>query len=308
MHVLVTGGAGFIGSHSVEALLRAGVKVRVLDSFITGSRQNLPSHTNLEICTGDIRNLEDVTTAAAGITHILHLAAQVSVQDSISNPIQSCHINIQGFVNVLNTVRAHQIQRLVYASSAAVYGHPKQLPLFEESPVQPISPYGLEKSINDQYAALFHELYGCSSLGLRYFNVYGPRQDPKSPYAGVISKFMDCVQREQPLTVFGDGSQTRDFVFVKDVAQANVQALLAQTVGVCHVGTGTSRSLLEMIHVLSKCVGHKLQVIHEESQAGDIPHSVADVQKLASELGIQNSTEFQDGLIILMNDVLGQKG
>ncbi|MGB0908787.1 MAG: NAD-dependent epimerase/dehydratase family protein [Nitrospirales bacterium] len=307
MHVLVTGGAGFIGSHSVEALLQAGARVRVLDSFITGSRQNLPSHPDLEICTGDIRELKDVADAAVGITHILHLAAQVSVQDSIADPTKSCHVNIQGFVNVLNTLRTHQVQRVVYASSAAVYGYPIQLPLLETTPVKPISPYGLEKSINDQYAFLFHELFGCSTFGLRYFNVYGPRQDPQSPYAGVISKFMDCVQQEQPLTLFGDGTQTRDFVFVKDVAQANVRALQAQTLGVCHVATGTSRSLLDMIHVLSECVGHDLQVIHRDSQAGDIPHSVADVNKLSSDLDVYCSTDFLEGLTILMNEVLGNK-
>ena len=307
MHVLVTGGAGFIGSHSVEALLKIGAKVRVFDNFSSGNRQNLPIHADVEVCTGDIREPKDLAQAFIGITHVLHLAAQVSVQDSIAQPTHSCSINIQGFLNVLDKVRTHKIERMVYASSAAVYGHPQRLPLSEADLVQPISPYGLEKSINDQYANLFHSLYGCSTLGLRYFNVYGPRQDPKSPYAGVISKFMDCVRQNQPLTVFGDGSQTRDFVFVKDVAQANVKALQVQAKGVCHVATGTSRSLLDMIHVLSTIVGHDLQVIHRDPQAGDIPHSLAQVERLKSELDMVCATEFQDGLTILMNDVLGVK-
>ena len=308
MRVLVTGGAGFIGSHSVEALLDVGASVRVLDNFSTGKRQNLPSHTDLEICTGDIRDVNVLENALENVTHVLHLAAQVSVQDSMNHPTKSCSINIQGFVNVLEAARHHHVQRVVYASSAAVYGLPKQLPLSEEDLVQPISPYGLEKSINDQYAGLFHSVFGLSTLGLRFFNVYGPRQDPQSPYAGVISKFMNCVQHEQPLTVFGDGSQTRDFVFVKDVAQANVEALRSNVTGICHVGTGISRSLLDMIQALSSCVGHDLHVVHQDAQAGDIPHSAANVEKLAEVLGVRCSTPFDKGLSLLIKDAVGSKG
>ncbi|GJL66425.1 MAG: dTDP-glucose 4,6-dehydratase [Nitrospirales bacterium] len=307
MYVLVTGGAGFIGSHTVETLLKCGARVRVLDNFSTGKRQNLPSHANLEVCTGDIREVNDIQHAAADITHILHLAAQVSVQDSLVNPTRSCSINIQGFVNVLEAARIQQVDRMVYASSAAVYGYPQQLPLLEDDAVHPISPYGLEKSVNDQYAELFHSLFGCSLLGVRYFNVYGPRQDPKSPYAGVISKFVHCIEQQQALTVFGDGSQTRDFVFVKDVAQANVAALRSTATGVCHVATGTSRSVLDMIQALSNCVGHELQAIHQDAQTGDIPHSAAHIKKLTQALGVQCSTRFEDGLRLLLNDVLGSK-
>ncbi len=184
MHVLITGGAGFIGSHTVGALLEGGATVRVLDNLSAGKRQNLPAHKKLELQVGDIRNIRDVATAMQGVTHVLHLAAQVSVQASVEDPPTSCTQNISGFVNVLNAARVHKVKRFAYASSAAVYGIPAHLPLSEESPVQPISPYGLEKSVNDQYATLFHSLYGFSSLGLRYFNVFGPRQDPKSPYAG----------------------------------------------------------------------------------------------------------------------------
>ncbi|WP_447971627.1 NAD-dependent epimerase/dehydratase family protein [Nitrospira sp. M1] len=308
MHVLVTGGAGFIGSHSVEALLNIGARVRVLDNFSTGNRQNLPSHADLEVCTGDIQSLKDIEQAAADVTHILHLAAQVSVQDSMVHPSKSCGINIQGFVNVLSAAKTRQVDRMVYASSAAVYGQPQQLPISEDDPVSPLSPYGLEKSVNDQYADLFHSVFGCSLLGLRYFNVYGPRQDPTSPYAGVISKFLNFIQHQQPLTVFGDGRQTRDFVFVKDVAHANVQALLSTATGVCHVATGTSRSLLDMIHALSTCVGYELQVVHHEAQTGDIPHSSAHVEKLAQVLGVQCSTRFEDGLRLLLKDVMDSKG
>ncbi len=308
MHVLVTGGAGFIGSHSVEALLQAGARVRVLDNFSTGNRQNLPSHSELEIFEGDIRDPDIVAEAMDEMTHVLHLAAQVSVQASIADPATSCSINIQGFVNVLHQAQQHAVQRMVYASSAAVYGYPKELPVSEQAIVHPISSYGLEKSVNDQYAKMLHDLSGFSTLGLRYFNVYGPRQDPHSPYAGVISKFVSCIQQRQPLTVFGDGKQTRDFVFVKDVAQANVQALTVGTTGVCNIGTGRSWSLLEMIEVLSGLVGEELEVVHRDVQQGDIPHSTANVTRCDQELNVRYSTELREGLQELTHEVLTHVG
>ena len=221
MKVLVTGGAGFIGSHTVEGLLEADARVRVLDNLSTGKRSNLPPHKHLDIQVGDIRNPNDVAMAMQGITHVLHLAAQVSVQASVESPPTSCSQNILGFVNVLHAARQQKVKRFVYASSAAVYGIPESVPLAENAELKPISPYGLEKYVNEQYATLFHSLYGFPSLGLRYFNVFGPRQDPKSPYAGVISKFIERISEQRPLTVFGDGLQTRDFIFVKDIARAN---------------------------------------------------------------------------------------
>ena len=303
MHVLVTGGAGFIGSHSVEALLDAGAAVRVLDNFSTGTRKNLPTHPALEIREGDIQCSADVEDSLTNITHVLHLAAQVSVQDSIKHPANSCGINIQGFVNVLQASKEHRVQRMVYASSAAVYGLPHHHPLSEDDPVAPISPYGLEKSINDQYAGLFHSLFSFSTFGLRYFNVYGPRQNPQSAYAGVISKFVDCLQRHTPVKVFGDGTQTRDFVFVKDVALANVQALRSEVTGICHVASGTSRNLLQMIQVLFSCVGYDVPVVYQEAMPGDIPHSVASVEKLAQDLGIRCSTPFETGIGLLWDHI-----
>ena len=233
MHVLVTGGAGFIGSHSVEHLLDQNIPVRILDDFSAGSRQYLPAHSLLEIQEGDIRDCRSVKKAMEGMTHVLHLAAQVSVQASVDDPPRSCATNIGGFVNVLEAARSNGIQRMVYASSAAVYGRPEQLPLTETSEPRPCSPYGLEKYVNDQYATLFAKEFGISLLGLRYFNVYGPRQDPQSSYAGVISKFISMIEQEQPLSIFGDGTQTRDFIFVKDIAKANVHALQSDLKGVC---------------------------------------------------------------------------
>jgi len=300
MHVLVTGGAGFIGSHSVEHLLKANLPVRILDNFSTGNRQNLPTHSLLEIQVGDIRDGGAVHKAMAGITHVLHLAAQVSVQASVEDPSGSCSTNIGGFVNVLQAARSCGVERMVYASSAAVYGHPTRLPLRETDLAQPCSPYGLEKYVNDQYAALFAKEFGQSILGLRYFNVYGPRQDPSSPYAGVISKFISMFEQQRPLTVFGDGTQTRDFIFVKDIAKANVQALQSEMTGVCNVATGRSVTLLNLIEALSSCVNRKLDVVHLPAQAGDIPFSEADILKLSSIFPTQNMTSLNEGLLSLL--------
>lgn len=301
MHVLVTGGAGFIGSHSVEALLADGARVTVLDNFSSGKRANLPQHPELRVTEGDIRDVQAVRHAVAEATHVLHLAAQVSVRASVEQPLESAGCNITGFLNVLDAARRRGGDvRVVYASSAAVYGAPKSLPLDESSPCAPTSPYGLEKFVNDQYAAMFRELYGVGVLGLRYFNVYGPRQDPASPYAGVISRFADRIIQNAPLTVFGDGGQTRDFVFVKDVAQANVAALRSAESGVVNVGTGTSVTLLQLIEALGQCAGRVPQVKFEAPVAGDIRHSAMRPERIRSVLGFIPQATLQDGLATLV--------
>lgn len=299
MHVLVTGGAGFIGSHSVDLLLASGARVRVLDSFSSGKRENLSAHPQLEIVTGDIRDKAAVDSALAGITHVLHLAAQVSVATSVEQPLTSAAINIGGFLNVLDGARRQGVQRFVFASSAAVYGVPAKLPLDETTPALPISPYGAEKAINDQYGALYRELYGFSTLGLRYFNVFGPRQDPGSPYSGVISIFARRLRDGKPLTVFGDGVQTRDFIYVGDVARANVAALKSEAGGVCNVATGHTVTLLQLIEALAEAAGVTPQVSHSEARAGDIRHSAADNGRLRLELGIDGFTGLREGLASL---------
>ncbi|RMH37573.1 MAG: NAD-dependent epimerase/dehydratase family protein [Nitrospirae bacterium] len=302
MYVLVTGGAGFIGSHTVEALLAEGATVRILDNFSTGKRANLPHHPKLDIQAGDIRDAAVVGQAMQGVTHVLHLAAQVSVHASVESPPTSCSHNVLGFVTVLHAARSHGVQRLVYASSAAVYGVPDEVPVAERAPVRPISPYGLEKSIDEHYAALFQRLFGFPSLGLRYFNVYGPRQDPCSPYAGVISKFVHCAEQHRPLTVYGDGLQTRDFVFVRDVAAINVRALHSTMTGVCNVGTGTRWCLLDLIETLSHCLGNPLRLTYAPAQAGDIPHSGARIDVMRDAFGIRHLTPLSDGLNALLEE------
>ena len=295
--VLVTGGAGFIGSHTVDTLLAKGCQVRVLDNLSSGKLSNLPDgHAGLEFLQGDIRDAEAVDRACLNVDAVLHLAAQVSVQSSIEQPVLSGDINVHGFLNVLDAARRSGIKRVVYASSAAVYGVPSELPLTESAMTRPMSPYGLEKLINDQYAALFAELYGVACLGMRDFNGFGPRQDPRSPYAGVISKFNECARAEATLKVFGDGLQTRDFVYVGDVATSNVAALLSSLSGTCNIGTGRSVTLLDMIAALGEVVGRKLPVEHLPERSGDIRDSCAVVERMQSALGVTAQVSLVDGL------------
>lgn len=300
MRVIVTGGAGFIGSHSVEALLAAGADVVAFDNFSAGKRTNLAAHARLAIVEGDIRSRESVHAAMAGCSHVLNLAAQVSVPISIKEPGASAHHNVVGFANVLDCAREHGVRRIVFASSAAVYGAPQALPLSEDSPTAPMSPYGLDKLVNEQQAALFERLAGASPLALRYFNVYGPRQDPSSQYAGVISRFTDRLLANEPLTVFGDGQQTRDFVYVGDVARANVVALQSDAIGICNLGTGRSVTLLELIDALAGCVGRKPEVRFAPPQQGDIRHSAMTPTRVKAWLGLNQPLPLAEGLARLI--------
>lgn len=300
MHVLITGGAGFIGSHSAEALLDAGARVAVFDNFSAGKLENLPASDGLTVIRGDIRDGAALSAAMAGVTHVLHLAAQVSVRISIEDPPRSCEHNVLGFVNVLEAARRAGVQRVAFASSAAVYGMPQRLPLDEDAPLAPISPYGLEKRIDELYGTLYGELYGLSTVAMRYFNVYGPRQDPTSQYAGVISRFAAQIKAGETLTVFGDGRQTRDFVYVKDVARCNVLALRADHRGPCNVGTGRSVTLLELIDALAARAGRRPSVRFDQPVAGDIRESAMTPDRLRSVLGYVPGTLLPEGLATLV--------
>jgi len=299
--VLVTGGAGFIGSHTVDALLAKEIAVRVLDDLSSGHRDNLPrAHPRLEFIQGDIRDPATVGAAMRGVSHCLHLAAQVSVTLSLDDPRASAERNVLGFVTVLEAARRAGVKRFVYASSAAVYGDPAVLPLTEHADLKPLSPYGLEKLIDERYADLYERVHNLSVLGLRYFNVFGPRQDAKSPYAGVIALFAERIRSVRPLQVFGDGHQTRDFIFVGDVASVNIAALEAQAGGVCNVATGHSVTLLELIDVLSHLYGIQSAVEFLPPRDGDIQRSAADASRLRRVLGIQAATGLSDGLRTLL--------
>lgn len=298
--ILVTGGAGFIGSNLVDLLLSAGHSVRVLDNLSTGNLHNLWSAQSFvdrfDFIHADIENLDVVVKASKDVQCIVHLAAQVSVQYSLRHPVDSANSNVIGFVNMLEAARANKVPRFIYASSAAVYGQPAELPLSEESPVGPISPYGLEKLINEQYAKLYAEIHGISCLGFRFFNVYGPRQDPKSAYAGVISKFFEQIAKDQPITIFGDGHQTRDFVYVADVANACAKAIDSKASGVVCVGTGRSVNLLQLVEGIEAAIGKKAVVLHTEAVKGDIVQSAMAPEKLANALQATAGIPLQEGL------------
>jgi len=302
--ILVTGGAGFIGSHTVERLLQQGFMVRVLDNLSSGKADNLPmQHPELELMVGDITCADDVDAAMQGVDRCLHLAAQVSVDRSIKDPAFSCQQNILGFVNVLNAATLHGVKRVVYASSAAVYGNPHKLPIDESSILAPISPYGLEKQVDEQYAELFYKLYGLSCFGVRYFNVYGPRQDPASHYAGVISIFVSRLQQAKGITIYGDGQQSRDFIYVADVARANEAALLGKKDGVCNVATGKSITLLDLVSTLSVFSGGS-DLSFADARNGDIRDSAADVTHMQEVLGISAKTLPEEGLRTLWDATL----
>ncbi len=299
--IMVTGGAGFIGSHSVDHLLALGHQVRVLDDFSSGHAHNLQPHPQLTLIRGDVRDPAAVAEAMAPCSRVLHLAAQVFVPESIANPVASASINITGFLQLIDAARRQGLERVVYASSAAVYGTAGSEPLTEASPTRAESPYGLEKLVNDQYAALFSQLYGQSLCGMRYFNVYGPRQDPRSPYSGVISKFLQRAAAGEALTVFGDGLQTRDFVSVFDVARANAAALFSPVSGVVNVATGSSATLLELIAALGQAIGRPLRVDHAPGRAGEVRHSSVRPQRLTQELGVGDLMGLQQGLRLLIS-------
>jgi UDP-glucose 4-epimerase len=300
MKALVTGGAGFIGSHLVERLLRDGHEVRVVDDFSTGKRANLAPMASkaLEVVEGDIRNGWELRTLAAGCEVIFHEAAIVSVPYSVEHPQETHDVNLQGTLNVLEAARHAKTRRLVFASSAAVYGDAPGLPKHEGMLPTPISPYGLEKLTGEHYLSIFARLYGVETVSLRYFNVFGPRQDPSSAYSGVISIFADRARRGDPVTIFGDGSAYRDFVFVDDVVEANL--LAARTPGASgrsfNVARGEKTTLTDLTGMIGRAVGRPLEVVHAAPRAGDIAESVADIGRARSELGFAPRVEVEDGL------------
>lgn len=300
--ILVTGGAGFIGSHSVDALLNAGYRVRVLDNLINGSRSNLPAErSGFEFVKGDVRDIETVTLAMNGVSHCLHLAAQVAVKEALADPGMSAEHNVLGSVNVFQAARKAGVRRVVYASSAAVYGNDGEVPLAETMPCRPASPYGLEKYVDEQYADLFRSVFDVSSIGLRYFNVFGLRQDPRSPYAGVISHFANCVTSGEQPRVFGDGEQTRDFVYVEDVVRGNLAALFSGCEGVCNIASQRGTSINELLRTLQGVTGCTCQPRYEPVRDGDIRHSIGDVRRMRKCLDVVPAWSLESGVRSLVS-------
>ena len=298
MKVLITGGAGFIGSHLVEHLLAAGHRVCVLDNLSSGKRENLPSHAQLEFVLGDIRDPGLVLQLSVGMDAIVHLAAVASVQASVDDPTGTHETNFDGTLYLLEAARKNNVRRFLYASSAAVYGDNTRLPLAEDEAPNPLSPYAVDKLAGEYYLRFYHAKFGIEATAFRFFNIFGPRQDPSSPYSGVISIFIERARHGTAVTVFGDGRQTRDFVYVGDLAALLVQTLTRpETVGqVINVGRGKQCSLLELLEALQKVTGKSIERRFESARLGDIVHSRADISKLVRLFGKAPATDMATGL------------
>jgi UDP-glucose 4-epimerase len=298
MRTLVTGGAGFIGSHIVEELLRSGNSVRVLDNFTSGRRENLEALPGKpEILEGDLRDAAMVKVAVRQVEVIFHLAAFISVPKSIADPETCCTVIVEGTVNLLEAARQAGTRKVVVSSSAAVYGNTNVFPTSEETPLQPLSPYAVSKQVNELYAGLYTRTLGLPVTALRYFNVYGPRQRPDSDYAAAIPIFVRRLVAGEPITIYGDGKQSRDFIFVKDVARANLLAAEAGAAGeAINICTGHETSLLDLLEALSELSPTNPQIRFEGPRPGDIYQSAGSPEKAIRMLGFTPETSLTEGL------------
>jgi nucleoside-diphosphate-sugar epimerase len=296
---LVTGGAGFIGSHIVEALVADGCRVTVLDNLSSGHAANLEHLSErITFVKGDICDLALVEQVAAGCEVIFHEAAVVSVTQTVKDPLTSAQVNDLGTLNVLEAARRKRVRRVVLASSSAVYGDDPELPKHEGMMPKPMSPYAVQKLAGELYAGLYDSLYGLETVCLRYFNVYGPRQDPSSPYSGVISIFLTKAAGKQPPTIYGDGRQSRDFVFVKDVVNANLLAATAKAArgGVFNVGTGQFIRIAQLWDLICQMSAIGIAPEFGAARVGDILESVADIRRAENSLGFIPRFSFEKGL------------
>lgn len=313
---LVTGGGGFIGSHLVEELLRRGERVRVLDNFATGKRENLTEVVNalgaqrpaqaerlgshLEVVEGDVRSYHIVREAVDGVDFILHQAALPSVPRSVRDPLTTNEVNVVGTLNILNAGKEARVQRIVYASSSSIYGDLETLPKTEDMLPKPLSPYAVSKLAAEKYCQVFTRLYGLETVCLRYFNVFGPRQDPASQYSAVIPKFISMVaQGERPI-VYGDGTQSRDFTYVSNVVQANLLACDAQpdcaSGEVFNIAYGRRVTVNELVRLINELLGSSVEPIYAEARVGDVRHSLANIGKARQYLGYAPEVDFATGL------------
>ncbi len=297
---LVTGGAGFIGSHLVEALIRRGERVRVLDNFSTGKRQNLnPVSGQIEVVEGDTRDLPACRRAMDRIEYVFHLAALHEVPRSVENPLETHEINATGIMNLLLAARDAGVRRFIYASSSAVYGNNPALPRSEDMAPSPISsPYAASKLVGEHYCQLFSHLFGLETVSLRYFNVYGPRQDSASQYAGVIPKFISVLLSNTPPTIYGDGEQSRDFIYVSDCVAATVAACHKSGLSgaVLNIGTGQRTTVNQVCRFLQKILSREIQPSFGPPQPGDIRHDYADIEKAIRLLEFRPRRTMADGL------------
>jgi UDP-N-acetylglucosamine/UDP-N-acetyl-alpha-D-glucosaminouronate 4-epimerase len=297
-HYLVTGGAGFIGSHLCEELIRRGERVRVVDSLITGKRENLAHLPQVEFLQGDLADIDVARRAVQGIEYVLHQAAIPSVPRSVADPVTSNRANIDASLSVLVAARDAGVRRVVYAGSSSAYGNSETLPKVETMPTAPLSPYALQKLVAEQYCQMFTSLYGFETVTIRYFNVFGPRQDPSSPYSGVISLFISALCEDRRPTIYGDGEQTRDFTYVANVVDGVLRACHAPGASgeIINVATGGRISLKQLFETVKRKVGSQLEPIYSEPRAGDVRDSQADIGKAERLLGYTPSVSFDDGL------------
>ena len=299
MKVLVTGGGGFIGSHLVTRLLSLGHEVRVVDNFATGRRENLAEvKDRIDLIEGDLRDLHTLRVASEGTAWIFHQAALPSVARSVEDPLLTNAVNVEGTLNVLVAARDAGVRRVVYAASSSAYGDTPTLPKVETMPASPLSPYALQKFASEEYCSLFTRLYGLETVALRYFNVFGPRQDPASPYAAVIPKFIGMLARGESPTVHGDGEQSRDFTYIDNVVDANLLAAESATAAgeVINVACGERITLNRLLDRLRAILGVDVQAVHDAPRPGDVRHSLADIGKAEKLLGYKPRVGLDEGL------------
>ncbi len=294
---VVTGGAGFIGSHLAEELARRGYKVIILDDLSTGKKENIERLTGdkVDFVQGSVVDLPLLQELFHKIDFVFHLAAIPSVSRSLENPLASHSVNITGTLNVLIAARDNKVEKVVYASSSSIYGDTPTLPKKEDMPPNPQSPYAVTKLTGEYYCRVFEQVCNLSTVCLRYFNVYGPRQDPNSQYAAVIPKFISRVFEERPPIMFGDGEQTRDFTFVKDAVKANTLAAASNAKGVFNVGTGNRISINDLVKLITRLLAKGAKSIYEEPRRGDIRHSLADISR-ARQIGYNPQYSLEEGL------------
>ena len=296
---LVTGGAGFIGSHIVDKLVQLGEKVRVIDNFVTGKKENLAKSINkIELINGDIRDGKKLQVALKGVDFVLHQAALRSVPRSVDDPISTNNVNITGTLLLLEYARRYKVKRVVYASSSSVYGDNPELPKKETDSLSPISPYAVSKLAGEYYCSMYTKLYGLGTISLRYFNVFGPRQDPSSQYAAVVPKFIELAFKNKPLEIHGDGLQSRDFSYIDNVVSANLLAAKSKKgIGeVFNIACGEKYTILDIAETISEITGRRLKYRHATSRKGDVRHTLADISKAKKMLGYKPITNFEEGM------------
>ena len=295
---LVTGGAGFIGSHLVEALISRGDTVRVVDNLVTGHRDNLAHVVGADLTVGNLADPEVANRMVTGIDYVVHLAAIPSVPRSIADPITLNEANVSATLSLLFAAKRHSVRRVVFASSSSIYGKAQTLPSREDAPPDPLSPYALQKLMGEQYGRLFQSLYGLDTVVLRYFNVFGPRQDPSSPYSGVISLFSRCLAERQHPIIYGDGEQTRDFTYVENVVDGTLRACTAIGASgqVINISCGDRVSVNTLFGLMQNLSGVELEPRFAEPRNGDVRHSQADISRARMVLGYQPVVQLEEGL------------